>query len=122
MSFGQSPVPAGRPSQDELDDLLPAFDAGGHPVRPHGPWQDTGPASDEQCDGEIARAAIGRLPEPYQSIDRLHDNQGLSKSDAARHLDVPRDGVARMVHRARGTLATLLDPHFREDSDFATHT
>ena len=120
MSHRQSTVPAMRPSRDELDDLLPVFDVGGRAVRPHGPWRDTNAASDE-LDREIVRAAIERLPEPYQSISRLHDGQGLSKDSLARQLDMPRDEVARLLHRARCALITLLDPFLREDSDVAPH-
>lgn len=105
-------------SGDELDDLLPAFDASGRAVRPHGPWRDTDPASDHH-NREMVRAAIARLPEPYQSIYRLHDGQGINKDELAQQLDLPRDEVARMLHRARCALITLLDPHFREDSDVA---
>jgi len=103
---------------DELDSLLPKFDAGGRAVRPHGPWRDIDPASDDR-DRELVLAAIKRLPEPYQSISRLHDGQGMSKDELARQLDLPRDEVARMLHRARCALVTLLDPHFRENHNVA---
>lgn len=103
------------PYGDQLDDLLPAFDTGGSAVRPHGPWRNTDPARDQR-DRDIVLAAFSRLPEPYQSIYRLHDGQGMSKDDVARQLDLPREAVARMLHRARCALVTLLNPHFREDS------
>lgn len=121
MSHRHSTVPAMRPSPDELDDLLPAFDAGGRAVRPHGPWRDTDPTSDQR-DRDIVLAAIARLPEPYQAICRLHDGQGMSKDELALQPDLPRDEVARMLHRARCALITLLDPHFREDTDVAPRT
>lgn len=118
MSHQQSTVPAMRRSRDALDDLLPAFDASGRSIRPHGLWRDADLAGDER-DRDIVLAAIARLPEPYQSICRLHDGEGMSKDELARQLDLPRDEVARMLHRARCALITLLDPHFREDSDVA---
>jgi RNA polymerase sigma-70 factor (ECF subfamily) len=118
MSHRHSTVPAMRPSRDELDDLLPVFDTSGRAVRPHGPWRDTDAASDER-DRDIVRAAIARLPDPYQTIYRLHDGQGMSKDALARQLDLPRDEVARMLHRARCALITLLDPHFRENPNVA---
>ncbi|MEK6702464.1 MAG: sigma-70 family RNA polymerase sigma factor [Planctomycetota bacterium] len=118
MSLRQSTVPAMRCSSDALDDLLPAFDASGRAVRPHGPWRDTNAASDE-LDREIVLAAIARLPDPYQTISRLHDGQGMSKDELAQQLDLPRGEVARMLHRARCALITLLDPHFRENPNVA---
>lgn len=121
MSHRPTAVPAVLQSRDALDDLLPTFDASGRSVRPHGRWRDADPASDPG-DRELVRTAIARLPEPYRSIYRLHDGQGMSKDELARQLDLPRDEVARMLHRVRCALVTLLDPHFREDSDVAART
>ncbi|MGD9791209.1 MAG: sigma factor-like helix-turn-helix DNA-binding protein [Phycisphaerales bacterium] len=118
MNLRPSAVPAVRPPRDELDDLLPAFDASGRAVHPHGPWRDIDPAR-QQRDREIVTAAISRLPEPYQTINRLHDGLGMSKDVIARQLDLPRDEVARLLHRARCALVTMLDPHFRKSSDVA---
>lgn len=121
MSLRPSAVPAVPQSRDALDDLLPAFNAGGRAVRPLGRWRDTDAARDTR-DRDIVLTAIARLPEPHQTIYRLHDGQGMSKDDLARQLDLPLDEVARMLHRARCALITLLDPHFREDSDVAVRT
>jgi RNA polymerase sigma-70 factor (ECF subfamily) len=118
MNLRTPVVPAIRPSRDELDDLLPAFDAAGRAVQPHGPWRPIDPVGRER-DREIVRAAIARLPEPYRTIYRLHDGLGMSKDDVVHRLSMPRDDVARLLHRARCALVTLLDPHFREDTDVA---
>lgn len=118
MSLRPSPDPAIRPSRDEPDDLLPAFDAAGRALHPHAPWRPIDPASRER-DREIVRAAIARLPEPYRSIYRLHDGLGMSTDDVAHRLSMPRDDIARRLHRARCALVTLLDPHFREGTNLA---
>lgn len=118
MSLQPSAVAAVPQSREQLDNLLPAFDAGGRFILPHGPWRDTDLASDER-DRDIVLAAISRLPDPYQTIYRIHDGQGLSKDKLARQLDRPPNEVARLLHRARCALVTLLDPHFREDPDVA---
>jgi RNA polymerase sigma-70 factor (ECF subfamily) len=118
MSLPHSTVSARHPSRDELNDLLPAFDATSRAIRPHDPWRHIDTANNQR-DREIVLTAIARLPEPYQSVYRLHDGQSMRKDKLARYLDLPRDEVARVLHRARCALVTLLDPHFRENPGVA---
>lgn len=113
MSLPHPTMSSRRPARNDLDKLLPEFDTTGRAIRQYGPWRNIDPGGD-QGDREIVLAVVATLPEPYQSIYRLHDGHGVSKDELARELDLPRDVVARMLHRARCALVTLLDPHFRE--------
>jgi RNA polymerase sigma-70 factor, ECF subfamily len=57
---------------------------------------------------QAVRAAVGELPEVYQSALRLHYWLGASVSEIADLLDAPENTVKSYLHRARQLLRAML--------------
>jgi RNA polymerase sigma-70 factor (ECF subfamily) len=105
-----------RRPEEAIDDLLPRFIEDGHHVEEFADWQlpaDEQIARSETC--AMVREAIGRLPESYRTVVMLRDIDQLDTETVARMLGVSPNAVKIRLHRARQTLRTLLDCHFRPE-------
>lgn len=103
-----------RRREHDVDQLLPAFLADGHPQQPASMWSET---AEDILQREQARAlvreCIERLPEPYRVVLVLRDIEQLPADVVATKLQISRDTLKVKLHRARQALRTLLDPHMR---------
>lgn len=101
---------ASRRPAASLDDLLPAFDAGGHHAAPVSAWS-TPPSAAENAElCRRVRDAIDRLPEPHRSILLLRDIEEFDTDRTAEMLGSTPGAVKTRLHRARQALRTLLEP------------
>lgn len=62
---------------------------------------------------QLVRRGIEQLPEDYRAIVVLRDIEEYSTDEVAKMLDISSGAVRVRLHRARGALRKLLDPHFR---------
>jgi RNA polymerase sigma-70 factor (ECF subfamily) len=95
-----------RPRRRDPHDSLDAEDAA--------PLAQVQPATDDVVHarrmGEGVEAALGALPERQRLALWLSAVEGQSYADVARALDVSEKAVKALVHRARVSLTTRLDP------------
>jgi len=95
----------------EVERMLPAFNRGMFVETP-AIWD---PArvtefSDRQ---QLVRKGIEQLPEDYKTVVILRDMEEYSTDEVARMLGISSGAVRVRLHRARGALRKLLDPHMR---------
>jgi RNA polymerase sigma-70 factor (ECF subfamily) len=99
-----------------IEDLLPAFDEGGHYAQSIRGWRH-GP--DERLLRDETRALVRRcidlLPDDYRTVLLLRDIDQLSTDETAKMLGGTPNTIKTRLHRARQALRTLLDPHFGQD-------
>jgi RNA polymerase sigma-70 factor (ECF subfamily) len=106
-----------RRDERSIDELLPRFLSDGHQESPAVEWRDSSESlleRQEACD--LVRRAIRQLPEVHRTVLVLRDLEGLDTEAAAQLLDVTTGVVKTRLHRARQALRTLLDPHFRRET------
>jgi RNA polymerase sigma-70 factor (ECF subfamily) len=65
----------------------------------------------ESC--ELVRDCVNQLPENFRTVLLLRDIEGLDTEETAQLLGTSLGVVKTRLHRGRGALRTLLDPHFR---------
>jgi RNA polymerase sigma-70 factor (ECF subfamily) len=97
-----------------IEDLLPRFEADGHPGAPFEPWPDSAETNAVRSETRAeVRAAIDRLPETHRTVLLLRDIEELSTEEAAQVLGITPNAVKIRLHRARQALRSLLDPMMR---------
>ncbi len=104
-------------SEEEIDELLPVFDANGcrieddwaNPETPEGLLQRT------QTRSHVARL-IDALPDSHRIVLILRDIEELSTADVAEQLNITEANVKVRLHRARAALKKLLEPLMRGDA------
>jgi RNA polymerase sigma-70 factor (ECF subfamily) len=76
------------------------------------PSQEPGPEEQtvRELDREAVRRAVARLPEDFRMAVTLVDIHGLTCSEAATVLEVPRGTILSRLHRARRRLEAMLLP------------
>ena len=101
---------------DDIDDLLPVFDANGCRIDDDWTTFET-PESALQRSQSKARIAelIDRLPDRYRIVLMLRDIEELSTSEVAQRLELSEANVKVRLHRARAALKKLLEPLIREE-------
>lgn len=62
---------------------------------------------------QLVRKGIEQLPEDYKTVVILRDIEEYSTDEVAKMLDISSGAVRVRLHRARGALRKLLDPHMR---------
>lgn len=62
---------------------------------------------------QLVRKGIEQLPEDYKAVIILRDIEEYSTEEVAKMLDISPGAVRVRLHRARGALRKLLDPHMR---------
>ncbi len=62
---------------------------------------------------QLVRRGIEELPEDYRTVVTLRDIEEYSTDEVAKMLDISSGAVRVRLHRARGALRKLLDPHMR---------
>ncbi len=95
----------------EVEKMQPDFNRGMFVETP-GAWDPSKitELSDRQ---QLVRRGIEQLPEDYRTIVVLRDIEEYSTDEVAQMLDISSGAVRVRLHRARGALRKLLDPHFR---------
>ena len=97
-----------------LEDLMPSWQADGHPVELPAPWREPGESDPEREDTRrIVREAIARLPETSRTVLLLRDIEEFDTATTAELLGVTENAVKIRLHRARQALRGLLDPSLR---------
>jgi RNA polymerase sigma-70 factor (ECF subfamily) len=103
----------GRRPEESIEDLLPRFQADGHPVSFFEAWSE---GADKALEREetrlLVRTLIDRLPETYRTALLLRDIEDLDNEEAADLLGITPNAMKIRVHRARQALRALLEPHF----------
>ena len=62
---------------------------------------------------QLVRKGIEQLPEDYKTVVILRDIEEYSTDEVAKMLGISSGAVRVRLHRARGALRKLLDPHMR---------
>lgn len=97
-----------------IDSLQPRFGEDGRLLLSSESSQQAGMESGSPMRGRFDResflAALARLPRQYRQAYLLRDGAGWTLPEVARHLGIDEDRAARLVHRARCALVTLLHP------------
>ncbi|HSB63474.1 MAG TPA: sigma-70 family RNA polymerase sigma factor [Thermoanaerobaculia bacterium] len=102
----------GRKPEESIEDLLPRFQADGHPVSFFEPWSEGADVALERTETRLlVRRLIDRLPETYRTALLLRDIEDLGNEEAACLLGITPNAMKIRVHRARQALRTLLEPH-----------
>jgi RNA polymerase sigma-70 factor (ECF subfamily) len=105
-----------RQPEKSIEELLPHFGEGEHQLDPPAPWKTTTEAILQQHETrELVRNCISKLPDTYRNVLLLRDIEGLNTEEAAKMLNTSPGVVKTRLHRARQTLRSLLDHHFRRD-------
>ncbi|HEY9567164.1 MAG TPA: sigma-70 family RNA polymerase sigma factor, partial [Thalassobaculum sp.] len=106
-----------RLAETPIDDLLPAFDAGG--------WRrdlvevpDDDPESVllRRRTAEFVRARIDLLPDAYRTALLLRDLEGWSTREAAAAVGIAEGAMKVRLHRARAALKRLIEPLWTEET------
>lgn len=94
-----------------IEALLPRFDRAGNHAEPVPPW----PSREVVPEALLAtaRRAVGDLPEAHRIVVLLHDVEGFSLAEIARHLELAPGEVKRLLHQARQALIGLARPALR---------
>lgn len=106
---------AKRLAETPIDDLLPAFDAGGIRVgEPRTEIRDPEDALEETRIRRYMRQKIDELPDGYRIVLLLRDIEGYSTREAAEMVGVAEGALKVRLHRARAALKTLVEPLWDE--------
>ncbi|MDA1357532.1 MAG: sigma-70 family RNA polymerase sigma factor [Proteobacteria bacterium] len=103
-----------RLQERSLDDLLPAFEAGG--CRLEDPWTTLETPESllvQSRTAEYVLSAIQRMPDIYRIVLLLRDIEEMSTSEVAVMLELSESNVKVRLHRARSGLKKLLEPLLR---------
>ena len=106
-----------RRREQDVDALLPPFQADGHQQHSSVNWTETAEEilhREQSC--ALVRQCIDQLPESYRIVLVLRDIEQLPPDVVAEKLQITRDNLKVKLHRARQALRTLLDPHMRGTS------
>jgi len=95
-------------SPDSIEPLLPRFDRAGNHAEPVPQWPPRGVVQEALL--SATRRAVSDLPEPHRLVVLLHDAEGLSPAEIARHLGLPTAEVRSLLHEARQALIGLVRP------------
>jgi RNA polymerase sigma-70 factor (ECF subfamily) len=107
-----------RKPEESIEDLLPRFLEDGHQAEPAVLWKDSAVESVERIETRrLVRRCIDSLSESHRTVLLLRDIEGYDTEDTARLLGITNNAVKVRLHRARQGLRSLLDPHFREDTE-----
>ena len=103
-----------RHPEEDLDELLPRFQADGHQLEPSVEWA---VSADEMVERKETRAlvrkSIDELPESYRVVLLMRDIEELSTGETAKALGITPAAVKVRLHRARQALRTILDRKLR---------
>jgi len=105
-----------RHPEEEIDDLLPKFQADGHQVRDSVDWSESAEemlAREETR--EQVRKAIDMLPETHRVILIMRDIEEMTTEEVAAALGITTTAAKVRLHRARQALRTLLDRDFGKE-------
>ena len=95
--------------EEDLDELLPAFDSSGHHAAAVTDWsQDVHKALEREETRLAVRRAIDQLPESYRTALLLRDIEEMELADVAATLEITPNAAKVRIHRARQALRTLL--------------
>ena len=103
-----------RHPEEDLDELLPRFQADGHQLEPSVEWA---VSADEMLERketrELVRKSIDELPESYRVVLLMRDIEEMSTDETAKGLGITPAAVKVRLHRARQALRTILDRKLR---------
>jgi len=103
-----------RHPEEEIEGLLPRFQADGRQLEPSVPWTESAETILQRAElCKIVRSSIDSLPDRYRVVLLLRDIEEVSTEEAATLLDVTPNAVKVRLHRARQALRTLLDPYMK---------
>ncbi len=109
-----APLKTGMDVSNELDDLLPRFDADRSRVAPETELvKSVEKLLESRETSEFVRRAIDQLPEGYRNVLLIRDIEGYDTKEAAALLGLTPGAVKVRLHRARAALITLLEPIMR---------
>jgi RNA polymerase sigma-70 factor, ECF subfamily len=99
-----------RHPEEEIDALLPRFQADGHQVRDSVDWNMSAEEMVQQEETRaLVRASIDKLPDTYRVVLLMRDIEEMTTEETAQALGVTPTAVKVRLHRARQALRTLLD-------------
>ncbi|HSP17491.1 MAG TPA: sigma-70 family RNA polymerase sigma factor [Thermoanaerobaculia bacterium] len=99
-----------RHPEEEIDALLPRFQADGHQVRDSVDWALSAEDLVQQEETrQLVRKSIDRLPDTYRVVLLMRDIEEMSTEETAKALGITPTAVKVRLHRARQALRTLLD-------------
>ena len=103
-----------RHPEEDLDELLPRFQADGHQLEPSVEWAVSADEMVERKETrELVRKSIDELPESYRVVLLMRDIEEMSTGETAKGLGITPAAVKVRLHRARQALRTILDRRLR---------
>ncbi|MGZ5475396.1 MAG: sigma-70 family RNA polymerase sigma factor [Thermoanaerobaculia bacterium] len=103
-----------RHPEEDLDELLPRFQADGHQLEPSVEWAVSADEMVERKETrELVRKSIDELPESYRVVLLMRDIEEMSTDETAKGLGITPAAVKVRLHRARQALRTILDRKLR---------
>jgi RNA polymerase sigma-70 factor (ECF subfamily) len=103
-----------RHPEEDLDELLPRFQADGHQLEPSVEWAVSADEMVERKETrELVRKSIDELPETYRVVLLMRDIEEMSTDETAKGLGITPAAVKVRLHRARQALRTILDRKLR---------
>jgi len=101
-----------RKPEQSIDDLLPGWQADGHPERPAQPWRTDALEATQRSElRRLVLEKIQALPEGYRNVLMLRDIEDLDTEETAEAMGISPGAVKTRLHRARQALRGLLEPH-----------
>jgi RNA polymerase sigma-70 factor (ECF subfamily) len=103
-----------RRPERPIDDLLPKFQADGHPHQATQNWAVTIDTAVQDRDmRRFIREKIDELPDSHRNVLLLRDIEEHTTEETAQLLGITPGAVKTRLHRARLALRELLDPHMK---------
>lgn len=99
-----------RLAETPIDDLLPAFDAGGFRHDLIEVPDDPESELERRRIRDFVRSKVDMLPDGYRTALVLRDLEGWSTKEAAEALGIAEGAMKVRLHRARAALKRLIEP------------
>lgn len=106
-----------RHPEEDLEELLPKFQADGHQLVSSVDWQESAEDLVQREEmRDLVRRSIDMLPETHRAILIMRDIEEMTTDEVAQVLEITPNAVKVRLHRARQALRTLLDRELEKES------
>jgi RNA polymerase sigma-70 factor (ECF subfamily) len=103
-----------RHPESSIEEMLPRFQADGHPVEPNEPWTEAASELASRAETRaLVRKTIDEMPDSYRTVLLLRDIEELSTEETARMLEATPNAIKIRLHRARQALRARLDQRLK---------